>query len=112
MASKEDILSVAFEIVAYAGEAQSDLIEALDKARSGDFEQAHKLHSQAEQALIGAHHVQTKLLSQEADGADMNVSFLMVHAQDTLMTAMMLEKQTVFMIDAYERLARLEEQLG
>ena len=38
----------------------------------------------------------------------MDVTFIMVHAQDTLMTTMMLEKQATFTIDAYERLAALE----
>jgi PTS system lactose-specific IIA component len=32
----------------------------------------------------------------------------MVHAQDTLMTTMMLEKQAKFMIDEYKRIAALE----
>ena len=66
----------------------------------------------AKQALIDAHNVQTRLLSQEAGGCEMDVTFIMVHAQDTLMTTMMLEKQTRFTIDAYERIASLEAKLA
>ncbi|MHA7994176.1 PTS lactose/cellobiose transporter subunit IIA [uncultured Collinsella sp.] len=108
MATKEEISMIGFEIVAYAGDAQTDLIAACEKAREGDIEEARRLQASAHQALIDAHDVQTRLLSQEAGGGEMDVTFIMVHAQDTLMTTMMLEKQATFTIDAYERLAALE----
>ena len=94
MATKEEISMVGFEIVAYAGDAQTDLLAALDAAREGDFEKAEQLHKDASDALIGAHDTQTKLLSQEAGGGEMEMTFIMAHAQDTLMTTMILEKQT------------------
>lgn len=103
MATKEEISMVGFEIVAYAGDAQTDLLAALDAAREGDFEKAEQLHKDASDALIGAHDTQTKLLSQEAGGGEMEMTFIMAHAQDTLMTTMILEKQTRFTIDAYKR---------
>ena len=98
MATKEEISMVGFEIVAYAGDAQTDLLAALDAAREGDFEKAEQLHKDASDALIGAHDTQTKLLSQEAGGGEMEMTFIMAHAQDTLMTTMILEKQTRFTI--------------
>lgn len=111
MATKEEISMIGFEIVAFAGDAQTDLIEALDAARTGDFDRARTLHANANQALIDAHNVQTKLLSQEAGGGALDVTFIMVHAQDTLMTTMILEKQTRFFIDEYERIAALESKI-
>ena len=42
----------------------------------------------------------------------MDVTFIMVHAQDTLMTTMLLEKQTKFTIDAYQRITQLEARLA
>ena len=39
MATKEEISMVGFEIVAYAGDAQTDLLAALDAAREGDDDQ-------------------------------------------------------------------------
>ncbi len=112
MATKEEISMVGFEIVAYAGDAQTDLLAALDAAREGDFEKAEQLHKDASDALIGAHDTQTKLLSQEAGGGEMEMTFIMAHAQDTLMTTMILEKQTRFTIDAYKRIAALEAKLA
>ena len=66
----------------------------------------------ASDALIGAHDTQTKLLSQEAGGGEMEMTFIMAHAQDTLMTTMILEKQARFTIDAYKRIAELEAKLA
>ena len=90
----------------------TDLLAALDAAREGDFEKAEQLHKDASDALIGAHDTQTKLLSQEAGGGEMEMTFIMAHAQDTLMTTMILEKQTRFTIDAYKRIAELEAKLA
>lgn len=112
MGTKEEISMIGFEIVAYAGDAQTDLIAAIDAARCGDFDKAEELRASANQALIDARDVQTKLLSQEAGGGEMDVTFIMVHAQDTLMTTMMLEKQARFMIDGYRRIAALEAKLS
>ena len=113
MATKEEISMVGFEIVAYAGDAQTDLLAALDAAREGDFEKAEQLHKDASDALIGAHDTQTKLLSQEAGGGEMEMTFIMAHAQDTLMTTMILEKQARFTIDnqvPFQKLCRYPRQ--
>lgn len=110
--SKEDISNIGLEIIAYAGDAQCDLIAAIEAARKGKFDTAHELHASAKQQLIDAHNQQTGLLSAEAGGKELDVTFIMVHAQDTLMTAMMLEKQTQFFIDEYERLHKLEEAMA
>ena len=112
MATKEEISMIGFEIVAYAGDAQTDLLAALDRARDGHFKEARELHASANQTLIDAHDVQTRLLSQEAGGKEMEVTFIMVHAQDTLMTTMILEKQVRFFLDEYERIAKLEAALA
>ena len=108
MATKEEISMIGFEIVATAGDAMTDLLHALDAAREGNFSKAEELQKSAYDALIEAHNIQTGILSKEAGGSEMAVTFIMVHAQDTLMTTMMLEKQAKFMIDEYKRIAALE----
>lgn len=52
MATKEEISMVGFEIVAYAGDAQTDLLAALDAAREGDFEKAEQLHKPAMRSSV------------------------------------------------------------
>lgn len=109
MATKKDISMLGLEIVAYAGDAQTDLISALRAAQEGDFDKARELRESARRTIVDAHQAQTKLLSAEAGGSEMDVTFIMVHAQDLLMTTMMWEKQTEFFINQYERIAKLEK---
>ncbi len=108
---KEDISMTGFAIVAYAGDAKTALLKALDNAREGKIEEAKKLVEEANQSIVDAHNEQTKLLADEAGGMDMDVTFIMVHGQDTLMTTMMLMDQCKFFIDEYERINKIEEKL-
>lgn len=109
--TKEDISMTGFAIVAYAGDAKTALLKALDNAREGKIEEAKKLVEEANQSIVDAHNEQTKLLADEAGGDDMDVTFIMVHGQDTLMTTMMLMDQCKFFIDEYERINKIEEKL-
>lgn len=109
--TKEDISMTGFAIVAYAGDAKTALLKALDNAREGNIEEAKKLVKEANQSIVDAHNEQTKLLADEAGGMDMDVTFIMVHGQDTLMTTMMLMDQCKFFIDEYERINKIEKKL-
>lgn len=112
MVSRKEISMTGFAIVAYAGDAKTALMQALKKAREGDFQSARDLVKESNDSIVAAHNEQTQLLSQEAGGADLDVTFIMVHGQDTLMTTMMLKDQVVYFIDEYERIARIEKNLG
>ncbi len=58
----------------------------------------------ANEALIEAHHSQTGLLSQEARGEKVEVSMLLIHAQDHLMNAITFRDLAQEMIELYERI--------
>ncbi|AYE38094.1 PTS lactose transporter subunit IIA [Companilactobacillus zhachilii] len=109
--TKEEISMTGFAIVAYAGDAKTALLKALDNAREGKIDEAKKLVEEANQSIVDAHNEQTKLLANEAGGMDMDVTFIMVHGQDTLMTTMMLMDQCKFFIDEYERINKIEKKL-
>ncbi|MDF2911099.1 MAG: lactose transporter subunit [Sporolactobacillus laevolacticus] len=108
MISKEEISMTGFKIVAYAGDAKTALLKSLEEARLGNFTKARNLIEEARTSINDAHQAQTKILSQEAGGQDMDVTFIMVHGQDTLMTTMLLMDEAKFFIDSYERLYKLE----
>ena len=84
----EELELITVEIVAYAGDARSKYVEALNYANEGNFGEAEKLIEEASELINEAHKVQTNMIQMEAAGN--NVSFLMVHAQDHLMTVMLL----------------------
>lgn len=105
---KEKISMVGFDIVAYAGDARSSLLEAMKKASEGRISEAKKLVEEAKDSINEAHNEQTKLLSEEASGEDLDVTFIMAHGQDTLMTTMLLKDEMETIIDLYERVNKLE----
>ncbi|KRL12715.1 MAG: PTS lactose/cellobiose transporter subunit IIA [Schleiferilactobacillus perolens] len=112
MPSKEEISMTGFEIVAYAGDAKTAVLQALDAAQNGDFDKAEAKVKEAQNDINDAHNAQTKILSEEAGGADMDVTFIMVHGQDTLMTTMLLIDETKYFIDVFKRLKVLEKKVG
>lgn len=99
--TKEEATMVAFEIVAYSGDARSKLLMALEKAKSKDFETAEKLVNEAEECLVDAHKAQTELLQLEARGEGVKIGFITVHGQDHLMTTMLLKDIIGTLMDVY-----------
>ena len=103
MATKEEISMVGFALVAYAGDARTAAVHALDAAEAGDFDKANELVEKAQQDINEAHNQQTQLLSQEAGGAEMDVTFIMVHGQDHLMTTLLLKDIVGTLMDVYKK---------
>lgn len=84
-----DLEMAAMSLVGNAGESRSLTFEALRAARDGDFELAKTKLDEAKAASLKAHETQTELICSEADGADIQIGLLMVHAQDHLMTSIL-----------------------
>ena len=111
MKNSEDVNTIGFSIVAYAGDARSDLVDSLKCAKDGKFEEAHRLVVEAEKSINLAHNIQTKMLTKEASGENLTLSFIMAHGQNTLMTTMLLKDQMDTILDLYERVFVLEKKL-
>lgn len=94
---------LGFEIVAFAGDARSKLLEALSKAESGQFDEAEALVEPANACIVEAHHAQTSLLQKEAAGEDLAFSVTLMHGQDHLMTTLLLKDMMSHMIELYKR---------
>ena len=110
MKNSEEVATIGFSIVAYAGDARSDLVEALKSAENGNFDEARQLVKEAEKSINLAHNAQTKMLTKEANGENVTLSFIMAHGQDTLMTTMLLKDQMDTILDLYERVFVLENR--
>lgn len=101
----QEQLEAVMGLIVNAGNAKSDAMEAIQAAKKGDFEQAHEKLKAAEQALVEAHHSQTSLLTDEANGKPMNITLLTVHSQDHLMTSITFNDLAKEVVEIYERLA-------
>lgn len=97
-------LEVIMQLIMHGGDAKGKAIEAIEAAKAGDFEAATNKLKESEQALVKAHHSQTGLLTQEASGEAVEVSLLMIHGQDHLMTAIAFKDLAKEIIEVYKRL--------
>ncbi len=101
--TNEELELTTIEIVAYAGDARSKYIEALNAADEKDYEKAEKLIEEGNELITQAHNVQTKMIQMEAQGQKIPVGFLTVHAQDHLMTVMLLRDLVKNFIKLYKK---------
>ena len=98
-----DLEMAAMQLVGSAGESKSLCFEALAAAKKGDFDGADAKIAEARKVFLQAHEVQTELICAEADGEDVKMGVLMVHAQDHLMTTMTLREVALDMLELYKK---------
>lgn len=101
--NREEIALLGFEIVAYAGDARSKLMEGLNAAQEGNYDKAEDMIRAANECILNAHKAQTGLLQQEASGAELDFSVTLIHGQDHLMTTILLKDMMKHMIELYKR---------
>lgn len=99
----EENLESIMGLIVHAGNAKSDAMEAIQAAKTGDFNLATEKIAQAEASLVEAHHAQTGMLTKEAQGNHMTVTLLTVHSQDHLMTAIVFTDLSKEIIELYKR---------
>lgn len=83
-----DMETIIMNLVVNSGDARSVAIEALREARDGNFAKADEMMEHADQIMLQGHESQTEMIQSEINGGKIEVSLLMVHAQDHLMNAM------------------------
>lgn len=84
----EKLMEIAFGIITYSGEAKFTAKEALRIAREGKFAEAKEKLNESKETLNNAHKYQTELITKEANGENTQMSVVLVHSQDHLMTTM------------------------
>ena len=100
----EELQVAAFEIILYSGNARSTVHAAFADMREGQYEAAAEKLEAANEELLQAHHAQTKLLNEYANGVEIKIEIIMVHAQDHLMTSLTFIDLAKEVVEVYERL--------
>ena len=93
---------IIMNLILHSGEVRSYSMEAIQAAKRGNIEEAKELIEKADKEQVESHKVQTSLIQNEAAGNKAEVSLLLVHAQDYLMTSMTLKDLAVELIDIHE----------
>lgn len=102
MDSEMDVVSMT--IIANSGDARSYAFQALEEAKTGNFDEADKLMKKSEESSTLAHKAQTELLFSEANGEKHDINVLLVHAQDHLMTSMLAQELIKEIILLYKKI--------
>ena len=92
---------IIMNLIMHSGEARSYSMEAMELAKTGNIDGARELIQKASEQLGEAHHSQTTLIQGEAGGNKTELSLLLVHAQDHLMTTMTLKDLANEIIDIH-----------
>jgi len=107
---------VIMSIILNAGDARAKSLMALRSARLGDFAQAEEHLKKASESMVLAHEVQTELIRKELAGEEQELTLLMIHAQDHLMTAMAIKDMVCELVDYAKSLSSIvikrKEELG
>jgi PTS system cellobiose-specific IIA component len=101
----QENLETIMGLIINGGNAKSDAMEAIQAAKKGDFELADQKLIDSDKALVEAHHSQTGMLTQEAQGDHVAVTLLTVHSQDHLMNAITFRDLAKEMVDLYKKMA-------
>lgn len=97
---------IIMNIVVDSGSCRSYAMEAIYFAKDNEFDKAAEALKNAEKEILKAHHAQTDLIQKEAGGAKTDLSLILVHSQDHLMTAMLAKDMAKEFVDLYMRLAQ------
>ncbi|EEW52950.1 PTS lactose/cellobiose transporter subunit IIA [Limosilactobacillus antri] len=103
-AENHETTNQAMQLMVNAGDAKEEAHQALRAARDGDFDLAKEKLTAAREKLNVAHNVQTAMLTDEAQGKPVQLTLLVVHAQDHLMTAITYVDLVEELVALYDRL--------
>ena len=100
----------AFQLISTAGDARSNAIEAIQKAREFKFDEAEDLLKEANETLIKSHNIQTNLLTNEANGKKNSINIILIHALDHLTMATMAIDDAKEFISLYKMIYDLKNK--
>ena len=89
---------IVINLIVNSGSARSSAIEAIQYAKADESLQT------AKETVNEAHHAQTELIQAEIRGEKAPLNLLMVHAQDHLMTALVVIDLAQEFIDLYKKI--------
>lgn len=105
----EELLEKIMMGVAIAGTAKSFGKEAIAYANGGEFEKARETYLEAKKHFLQVHGSHFELIQQEASGEPVDLSLLLIHMEDHIMTTSLFLDGVEDQINLIERVARLEK---
>ena len=100
----EGLELICFKIITAVGNARSLYIEAIQLAKEGKYDEAKKLIKNGDESFIDGHHAHAQLIQDEATGNTLNITLLLLHAEDQLMSAESFKIIAEEFVDVYKKI--------
>ncbi|WP_241766594.1 PTS lactose/cellobiose transporter subunit IIA [Borrelia coriaceae] len=97
-------------VIAYSGEAKSFLREALAEAKVGNYEKSHKIIEDSKLSIVKAYDAHRDIVQYSVMNPEFTkIPFILIHAEDHLMSA--VSELSIFeeLIDAYKVINKLKK---
>lgn len=101
----------AFHIISQAGVTKSNIMEAIQAARIGDFRYAERLINEAGELLTRSEKEHFKVISQEAREKNVEFSLLLVHAEDQLSCLVTLRDMAIEFLELYKVISEMKKSI-
>ena len=109
MEDMNELQMTCFEIISYVGTAKSMYINAVQKAKEGDFDAAEELIKQGDEAYNGGHDVHMGLLKKEANGErNGEAPLILLHAEDQMAGTETMRVMATELIEVHKQLQALK----
>ncbi|OQO98744.1 PTS lactose/cellobiose transporter subunit IIA [Geobacillus sp. 44C] len=93
---------IAFQLILHSGNARSKIIQSLREYRVGNKEVADQLLKGAEEDLSLAHDIHFQMIQKEAGGQNTEITLLLMHAEDHLMSTLSMKELVKEMIELFK----------
>lgn len=97
-----EIELVCFKMISALGAARSAFMEAIVAAKKGNFEEA-------QQQRLKGHEIHFELLQKDSSGNKVPFSLLLLHSEDQMMSAEILQVTSEEILALYQRLEKIEK---
>lgn len=98
----EEYYTAAFQIISHVGMAKSLVIEAIQSAKEGAFEEADEKMKEANSYFVIGHKGHSEFIKREADGEALTYTLMFMHAEDQLMSTETITILAKEIIDIYK----------
>lgn len=101
---------VCLQIITDVGNARSKYIEAIQEAKVGNYEACNELLKEGNDSFQRGYRKHAQLVGKEAEGEKADLSLLLIHAEDQLMSAESFKILCNEFVDVYRKFDRLLEE--
>lgn len=98
----EEMERVCFGIISSVGTARSCYVEAIQAAKAKNFDKANELMQEGKKMFHEGHIFHKSLIEKEANGEKTELNLLLIHSEDQMMSAELLEIMAREIIELYQ----------